>query len=632
MAYATATIYIQNKSGATADITLSHQFSLVLNPAEVFPTQYNVPDGAKAGPFVVNFQTGTPDPDYWWVSMLIPSGTNSGLYMSPGSAIDPGKECALQAADAGQTLTFGLTTSHFNIKMASGSCQADLEQHRTPPKTQIEHVFLLMLENRSFDHMLGFSNLSGLDIDTGKKVSIDGVAGMQNSYNGTAYPATQDAADSMQYDPGHEFPDVLEQLCGAGAKLDKGVYPAINNSGFVSNYATTKSDQEGGATSNFGEIMRCYLSSQLPILNSLAANFVICPKWYSSMPGPTWPNRFFSLAASSGHMDTSPSTTQMGTWDSVDGYEFENGTVFDTLRKARGPDAWRIYSDDSLPPIAFALNNVKTYYDYSQFSADINQPYYQPAFTLIEPNYGASSSGTYYGGNSQHPMDRVSSGEALIKSVYEAIRNSPLWSKSVLIVTYDEHGGFPDHEPPPAATPPGDKAKNSDVNTYGFKFDRYGVRVPAVIVSPFVPKGNVDNKVFDHSSISALLHSLFATRLLTERDKAANIPTLKLESAPRSDCPTTLPDVYTFPSDVSRRAEPVEPSAEMLAEPMIETGLAAGFLYILRKAELELSPPEQHPAIMQAFAQLKTKGDVLNYQKKVRALIEGARAAKRSRR
>src|SRR5579862_1924805 len=196
----------------------------------------------------------------------------------------------------------------------------------------IRHVFVLMLENRSFDHMLGFSGLSGIDADTGTMRPVNGASANDvNVFNNTTFHLTTPADLIMPFDPGHEFPDVVEQLCGHGTQYLGGNYPSINNSGFVSNYASTKSPGEGGATSNFGEIMKCYAPGQLPVLTALAQEYAVCDNWFSSLPGPTWPNRFFVHASSAGGLDHSPTTVDTLEWEKLKGFVFGNGTIFDKL-------------------------------------------------------------------------------------------------------------------------------------------------------------------------------------------------------------------------------------------------------------------------------------------------------------
>jgi hypothetical protein len=159
---------------------------------------------------------------------------------------------------------------------------------------------------------------------------------------------------------------------------------------------------------------------------------------------------------------------------------------------------------------------------FSSFASDVMGPY-PYTYTFIEPNYGDVFGGSYVGGSSQHPMDSVARGEALIKATYETIPNSPLWERSLLIITYDEHGGFYDSVQPGGATPPGDGSPNDpSINSGGFLFDWYGVRVPALIVSPLIPQGTVDHTLYDHASVPATLEALCGLTPMTNRDKGAN--------------------------------------------------------------------------------------------------------------
>jgi phospholipase C len=138
-----------------------------------------------------------------------------------------------------------------------------------------------------------------------------------------------------------------------------------------------------------------------------------------------------------------------------------------------------------------------------------------------------------------HPPSDVRDGEALIKQVYEMIRNSPVWNQCVFIIIFDEHGGFFDHFPPPPAVPPGDGAVD---NTHHFQFDRLGTRIPAVIVSPWVGRNVVDQTTYDHSSLLATVEKLFGLSPLTRRDAAANdFLEVFSQITPRTDTPATLP-------------------------------------------------------------------------------------------
>jgi len=489
----------------------------------------------------------------------------------------------------------------------------------------ITHLFVLMLENRSFDHMLGFSGLSGTDPETGGNTSINGLGqNNKNTYQGVDYTAANPAGDIMPFDPGHEFPDVLEQLCGVGVAYNGGPYPSINNSGFVSNYATTKSSGEGGATTNFGEIMKCYDTiNQLPVMTALAQQFAVCDSWYASLPGPTWPNRFFVHAASSAGLDHSPTTLETTEWETVFGYQFPNGNIYQLMDKNN--KSWRIYRGVSSPaigsiPCVAALKGIHisdTNY-YENFSKDINGSY-PYSYTFIEPNYGDIINSSYSGGQSQHPMDDVRNGEALIKSTYEAIRNSPLWLNSMLIITYDEHGGFYDHVPPGQATDPGDGSIASKYNKYEFNFQQYGVRVPAIVVSAYTPKGSISHKVYDHSSVPATLEALLNLAPLTQRDaNADNLTSLASLSVARTDTPVTLPDISAVPQAEIAAALARQPIRNNDADP-VDGGNLPGFLHIALKEQLKNDDNDLHKAQRRDHfrATVRTKADARHYLESV---------------
>ena len=139
-----------------------------------------------------------------------------------------------------------------------------------------------------------------------------------------------------------------------------------------------------------------------------------------------------------------------------------------------------------------------------------------------------------------HALDDITRGEQLIKTVYEAIRNSPHWERSLLIITFDEHGGFYDHVAPGPAVPPGDLV-TADYQQFGFKFDRLGVRVPALVISAHTPRGVIDHTRYDHTSILATVERMYGMDNLTNRDKAANdVRHLLGLQNPRADAPVTL--------------------------------------------------------------------------------------------
>lgn len=377
-------------------------------------------------------------------------------------------------------------------------------------KNPIEHVFVLMLENRSFDHLFGLSGLYGLQPPP------------------AAFGFQAGAPDVAASDPPHEFDDVDGQIAG----------------GTMTGFA-----QSGGAAA-----MQGFEAGRNPVLQQLAQTALLMDNWFSSMPGPTWPNRFFAHAASSGGLDNSPGNLDVaGALNSpLYSYKFQNGHLFDRLlRQGR---SWRIYKGDSFPQVLALQGMVdkrldRSYFrDFPDFKADLAQGDLAD-YTFIEPQY--DSLFHFANGNSQHPLGAISAGERLIRDSYNSIFASAAGQNSLLLVTWDEHGGFFDHVTPPAAVAPGD---NQSLNHQraaqprDFAFDRLGPRVPALLVSPWLPSGlgsqRFPGQAFDHGSIVRSVRETFALgEPLTQRDASAPSWNTALLSAPRSLAllPTRLP-------------------------------------------------------------------------------------------
>jgi len=473
----------------------------------------------------------------------------------------------------------------------------------------IQHVFVLMLENRSFDHMLGFSGIQGTDAETLQPTEINGLTGNEsNQYNGTTFPVHRGAKLVMPTDPGHEFPEVVEQLCGPGVVYPRGgAYPPVNNSGFAASYV-----KAGGASPQ--EVMNCYTPDQVPVLTALAREFVVCDNWHAAVPGPTWPNRMFIHGASSGGLDHSPSVFEIAQWEAVAGFEFENGTIFDRLQQ-HGIRR-RIYGGDDFPMVAalkgIGLGDIR---HYDLFAADVAAANYTDQYVFIEPSYDIFNS--YRNGTSQHPLGDVTKGEGLIKQTYEAIRNSPAWDSSLLIITWDEHGGFYDHVAPGAAVPPGDTGLDSHNNQNGFTFGQYGARVPAVVISPRIPKGLIDHREYDHTSILATLEMLFDMNPLTARDANANhLETLITLTAARDDAPARLPD--PAPSNVTAPPVPAPNDANK--------GNLPAIIHAAMQQEIAAAP-ELRQQIAARVMSIQTRDDARQYLRDVKAKVRPLRAA-----
>jgi phospholipase C len=395
---------------------------------------------------------------------------------------------------------------------------------------QIEHIVHLMLENRSFDQMLGF-----LYADSGNVSPLgqpfDGLTGHESNPDDTGQPVTVfkiQATDATPYlmpgaDPGEGFQNTSLQLFSTDAP-PPGALPT--NQGFVINFkAAIASDLANGysdtlSTATASNIMGMYTPELLPVLSGLAKGFAVCDAWFASVPSMTMPNRGFANAATSqGHLDDH---TKVYTCPSIFGRLSEAGVD------------WTIYGYTTEPLTKLDFPDTKTANDshfgfFKDFQARAANGTLA-AYSFLEPDWSAS-------GNSQHPNYNVAAGEALIQDVYVALRNGPAWASTLLIISYDEHGGNFDHAPPPSgATPPGD----GTVGEFGFDFARFGVRVPAVLVSPLIPSGTVfrGSGPIDHTSVLKTIQERWGTQPLTKRDQAAAslADVLSLET-PRTDDP-----------------------------------------------------------------------------------------------
>ena len=536
-----------------------------------------------------------------------------------------------------------------------------MEQDKSPPRddgpsTAITNVFVLMLENHSFDNIFAMSGIAGIDAAT----PLDCNTCMPLMGTPPKTYCVQDGAPwSMSTDPGHEFFDVLIQLCGVDkATAYKGkAYPPIDMSGFATSYATSKSEETGTPDEKrIGDIMACFHTpTQLPVIHQLAGEFALCDAWYSSMPGPTWPNRFFVHGASSSGMDRSPTSKEEIIWELADGFTYDKGSIYDRLKQTG--HGWRFYqdkdnqfSDDYSGPefggwisqVAslkhvnlLHIHSLKRFHDdLHEMEEDRSPAYLKNRYTFIEPNFGRSffskqngnPGPTYKGGSSQHPEDDPSGGEGLIKFVYEEIRNSPVWNTSLLIVVYDEHGGFYDHVGPGPAKPPGDDVPVNEkkLNSSGFDFTQYGVRVPAVIVSPLIKKGIVDHTLYDHTSVLATLERILGIGHLTDRDLNANdLRHLLTEKVPRGDCPKTLVSPAVIPK--LQRASREAPESE--DGPLHGGGNTFGFLHVLLKAALELAEEVERVEILEAFKAITTVGQARAFAKDMKERIDRMQAA-----
>jgi len=222
----------------------------------------------------------------------------------------------------------------------------------------------------------------------------------------------------------------------------------------------------------------------------------------------------------------------------------------------------------------------------------------------------------------------VRRGESLIQQTYEAIRNSPHWNESMLIVTWDEHGGFYDHMAPGSAPAPADGAA-ATFNQSGFKFDTYGPRVPAVVISPLIPKNLVDHRVYDHASLLATVESVFGLAPLTARDRAArNLNALCTLSTARTDAPVELPDPAADESLMAMALTDLPVDTVAAPNETVNEGNLPAIVHSALSQDLAVSPPEERPAILARVDNLRTRADAQAYmaevQEKIRPVRQGA--------
>jgi phospholipase C len=380
----------------------------------------------------------------------------------------------------------------------------------------IDHFVVLMLENRSFDHMLGFlySN-AGNKSPAGQP--YEGLTGTESNPDGTGKqvqvsritPATRNAYLMPGADPGEGYMATNAQLYGSNTAPASSVPPPMQ--GFVTDFAYTLGWQTSEGTWNIvpgttaSDIMGCFTPQALPVLSALAAGYAVCDHWFSSVPTETLPNRAFVCAATSqGHMDDKTRT-------------FTSPSVFGLLG-AHGL-TWGIYGYNAEPLTKSTFTDIATAAggtigEFANFKAAAAAGTL-PAFTFLEPAWSST-------GNSQHPNYDVALGEQLIHDVYEALRAGPGWPGTLLVITYDEHGGCYDHVPPPSGAVPPDNSAGE----FGFDFTRFGVRVPTVLVSPLIAPGTVfrvpaGSVPLDHTSVLKTVQERWNLPALTARDAAA---------------------------------------------------------------------------------------------------------------
>lgn len=441
-----------------------------------------------------------------------------------------------------------------------------------------------MLENRSFDHLFGkWPGVSGLA--EGPFSNRPNPAAPPNSGTNAAIDAGQPAlfAVTQGQGPGHSVDDTSVQLFMTRAVPSGAVLKPVDDRGFVENYRTAlATDGFSGPTLDLTAVMQTFTAGQLPALTALAENFVLCDQWYAEVPGPTMPNRLYIHAA-----------TSAGWARNVWSVPLSSVTIYEQLQNHGR--TWAVYYSDQNEVAQYSRintqrQNFKLYE--SAFAADAAAGRLA-SYNFIIPRFaGSATDGPV---TSMHPPQDVRPGDQLVAEVYAAVRNGPQWPQSLLVVTFDEHGGYFDHADPPAAVNPDgiDSPAPGDNASFApqFAFDRLGVRVPTLLASPYLGKGVVCATPLQHTSVLATVRKLFGIDgSLTKRDASASAFNELFLTTPRSDAPSALArPAGNFQFDATQAA-----TDDMMSEMARHWRRATGGLPCAQAAPLPTSQDEVH--------------------------------------
>src|SRR5258708_9714446 len=415
-----------------------------------------------------------------------------------------------------------------------------------PGLDKLKHIVVLMMENRSFDRMLGYLKPDWPDRDglNGNETNAD-TAGQSQSVQPTAA-----AQSELDPDPDHSWEGVNLQIFGNVQGIDDGK-PKMQ--GFIKSYFTKRQDL--GHSRN---IMNCFTPDTLQVLTYLAEQYAVCDRWFSSLPGPTVPNRMFAhFGPSFGHVDNTLKICDNGK------------SIYSPLLNL-GRSATSDYFDEQSASVGFTFqlqNQPKSMGTYHDFLADCDAGQL-PDYSFVEPNYSDHANLL---ASDQHPDHNVIAGENFIADVYNHVRKSPLWESTLPVIVYDEHGGTYDHVLPPKIQPDGAPDPIS-----GFQFDRLGIRVPAVFVSPWIDQGTIIHTQYEHASIPATAANLFiadpAQRNLSVREQRAKVFTtdpdlLTLATARQDSFYFTMEKVSAVSATPLTIAAAAEPGATEISVP-----------------------------------------------------------------
>jgi len=481
------------------------------------------------------------------------------------------------------------------------------------PVPGFEHVVVLMGENRSFDNLLGWlytaenlpqdKTFEGLAFGEYANEAPDGTIVPAHVYTGS----TDVIMGSPNPDPGEEYPHVNTQLFGvvdpptnAHLWVDEMTHPynaphagaEATMSGFLADYIINVERLQKGKTPSAqqaAQIMGGFSPEMLPVLSTLAREFAVFDNWFAAVPSQTYCNRSFFHASTSHGQVTNKQGGGYRKWLDAE----PTPTIFNRLEDAGL--SWRIYFDEQQlismtgmmhAPVLQKYWRTKHFAYMSEFYEDARHGRL-PAYAFIEPRmiynhndfhppFGAYRSSTVDGEVVvDSAVSDVRAGEALVARVYEAVRSGRSAQGSnalntMLLITFDEHGGTYDHVPPPPATPPTARAEPGEM---GFRFDRLGPRVPAIAVSAYTAAGTIIHDEMHHAAVIATLCRLHGLEPLTRRDTGAT-DLFRIVNLDEPRAPETWPTVhpaYVPPqpdddelSDLQHSTKPLSPPARGL--------------------------------------------------------------------
>jgi phospholipase C len=441
----------------------------------------------------------------------------------------------------------------------------------------LDHLVVLMFENRSFDNLLGYlygpeerATFEGLSRGPHSNPTPPDVPGADL---GPVETHRAKGFSSPYPDSGEEYPHVNTQLFGSvdptsnrfadvddmGSPFNTPSSPNSSPpmSGFVTDYVNTFRNSMGRMPTRdqYSQIMSCYGPEQLPVLSGLARGFACFDRWFCEVPSQTYPNRsFFHAGTSSGFVLNGP-PGRFATQNSAP-------TIFERLMAAGR--SWKVYYDPAQFVSATALIHASRLAPYFSTHFAGTGDFLEDAKNGTLPNYAFIEPNMFHPHTDMHPHsvarladdlripppDTLLGGEQLLAEVYGAVRTSETsggsnWSNTALLVTFDEHGGTFDHVPPPSAVPP---SGTPEPGEHGFRFDRSGVRVPSVLVSAWVPEGELVADVFRSTSLISTLREWWQLGdPMTHRDASApSFVSVLNRTTP------TLPEAWTDVSPLKR--------------------------------------------------------------------------------